>query len=136
MPLPQDKRYYYIAVSENSIIMSARPTIANACPPADTGPAIRADSISPPKRLIALDSRLVLRFREAASCFRHLKEIGMASVDEQILRTTKEIVVKFIETGRVSPAGFPEVFQSIYRTIADTVQPPPPDDPAESDAQD
>ncbi len=52
----------------------------------------------------------------------------MASVDEQILRTAKEIVVKFIETGRVSPTGFPEAFQTIYRTIADTVKhrPPPP----------
>ena len=30
----------------------------------------------------------------------------MASMDEQILKATKEIVVKFIEAGRVSPAGF------------------------------
>lgn len=45
----------------------------------------------------------------------------MASVDEQILRSAKEIVVKFIETGRVSPTGFPEAFRSIYHTIADTV---------------
>jgi hypothetical protein len=55
----------------------------------------------------------------------------MASVDEQILRTAKEIVVKFIETGRVSPTGFPEAFQSIYRTIEKTVkhaQRPPADD--------
>ncbi|MGD9096927.1 MAG: hypothetical protein PVF97_02505 [Desulfobacterales bacterium] len=55
----------------------------------------------------------------------------MASVDEQILRTAKEIVVKFIETGRVSPTGFPEAFRSIYRTIEKTVkhaQRPPTDD--------
>ncbi len=45
----------------------------------------------------------------------------MKSVDEQILRTAKEIVVKFIETGRVSPSGFPEAFESIYRTVRDTV---------------
>ena len=45
----------------------------------------------------------------------------MASIEEQILRTAKEIVVKFIETGRVSPAGFRDAFQNIYRTIADTV---------------
>jgi hypothetical protein len=32
----------------------------------------------------------------------------MASMDEQILRATKEIVVKFIEGGRISPAGFPK----------------------------
>ncbi len=60
----------------------------------------------------------------------------MASVDEQILRTAKEIVVKFIETGRVSPTGFPEAFQSIYRTIEKTVkraQQPPADDSGSQD---
>jgi len=45
----------------------------------------------------------------------------MASLDEQILRATKEIVVKFIEGGRISPAGFPETFKSIYRAVEDTV---------------
>ena len=44
------------------------------------------------------------------------------SQDEQILRTTKEIVVKFIETGRISPTGFPEVFKAIYRTVDETVK--------------
>jgi len=33
----------------------------------------------------------------------------MASIDEQVLRAAKEIVVKFIEGGRVSPAGFSEI---------------------------
>ena len=46
----------------------------------------------------------------------------MASMDEQILRATKEIVVKFIEGGRVSPAGFPEVFKAIYQTVNDTAR--------------
>ena len=46
----------------------------------------------------------------------------MASIEEQVLRTAKEIVVKFIETGRVSPAGFPEVFKSIYETVDGTVK--------------
>lgn len=41
----------------------------------------------------------------------------MGSIDEQILRATKEIVVKFIETGRISPTGFHETFQSIYKTV-------------------
>ncbi len=45
----------------------------------------------------------------------------MASIEEQILRTAKEIVVKFIETGRVSPAGFSDAFQNIYRSIVATV---------------
>ena len=34
-------------------------------------------------------------------------------LDEQILRASKEIVVKFIETGRISPTGFSEVFKAI-----------------------
>lgn len=49
-------------------------------------------------------------------------------MEEQILRAAKEIVVKFIETGRVSPTTFPESFSLIYRAVADTVRdaaPPP-----------
>ena len=46
------------------------------------------------------------------------------SQDEQILRATKEIVVKFIETGRISPTGFPEVFKTIYRAVDETVRLP------------
>lgn len=45
-----------------------------------------------------------------------------SSVDEQILRASKEIVVKFIETGRVSPTAFPELFKTIYHTIEETVK--------------
>jgi hypothetical protein len=48
----------------------------------------------------------------------------MASKDEQILRAAKEIVVKFIEVGRVSPTGFNETFTNIYRTIQETVKEP------------
>jgi hypothetical protein len=46
----------------------------------------------------------------------------MASMDEQILKATKEIVVKFIETGRISPTGFHETFTSIYKTIEQTAK--------------
>lgn len=54
----------------------------------------------------------------------------MASMDEQILRAAKEIVVKFIETGRVSPTGFTDTFQNVYGTIVETVnrQNPQPED--------
>jgi hypothetical protein len=52
----------------------------------------------------------------------------MASIDEQILRAAKEVVVKFIEAGRVSPAGFPETFRTIYDTIDQTVRHSPADD--------
>ncbi len=46
----------------------------------------------------------------------------MASLDEQILKATKEIVVKFIEAGRISPSGFNETFQSIYQTVSTAVK--------------
>ena len=56
----------------------------------------------------------------------------MASIDEQILRAAKEVVVKFIEAGRVSPAGFPETFQTIYRTIDQTVRENPQENSTDS----
>ena len=46
----------------------------------------------------------------------------MGSIDEQILRATKEIVVKFIENGRISPTGFHETFESIYQTVEKTAK--------------
>ena len=45
----------------------------------------------------------------------------MTSIEEQILRATKEIVVKFIEVGRVSPTSFNESFKTIYKTISESV---------------
>ncbi len=47
---------------------------------------------------------------------------------KQALQVAKEITVKFIETGRISPGNFPEIFSSIYnailRTVADAGQAP------------
>ena len=50
------------------------------------------------------------------------EETLMASMDEHILKAAKEIVVKFIECGRLSPSGFAETFQSIYKTVDETVK--------------
>jgi len=50
------------------------------------------------------------------------KENLMGSMDEQILKTAKEITVKFIETGRVSPTGFNETFKSIYKAVEEAVK--------------
>ena len=46
----------------------------------------------------------------------------MGNIDEQILRAAKEIVVKFIEAGRVSPSGFHETFKDIYNTVEKTTK--------------
>jgi hypothetical protein len=42
-------------------------------------------------------------------------------IEEQILRASKEIVVKFIEVGRLSPTNFAETFKSVHRAIAETI---------------
>jgi len=60
----------------------------------------------------------------------------MASIDEQILRATKEIVVKFIENGRISPSGFHETFESIYHTVEKTAKASVKSPPAEVKKED
>ncbi len=37
--------------------------------------------------------------------------------NETLLKITKEIVVKFIEMGKVTPASFDETFKTVYSTI-------------------
>jgi hypothetical protein len=45
----------------------------------------------------------------------------MDSLEKQALQVAKEIVVKFIEVGRISPANFAEHFSEIYGEILGTV---------------
>lgn len=47
--------------------------------------------------------------------------ITMHADDEIILRMTKEVIVKFIELGRVSPTNFEEHFKRIYWVLKNTV---------------
>lgn len=42
--------------------------------------------------------------------------------DEIILKVSKEIAVKFIEVGRLTPATFENTFQKIYNTVKQTVE--------------
>jgi hypothetical protein len=42
--------------------------------------------------------------------------------DEAILKVAKEVVVKFIEVGRLTPANFDEAFQNVYKTVHDAVR--------------
>ncbi|MFP3869110.1 MAG: hypothetical protein ACLFUU_13330 [Desulfobacteraceae bacterium] len=46
----------------------------------------------------------------------------MSGKEELILKVTKEIVVKFIEVGRVSPTNFSELFKAINDTVRDSVK--------------
>ena len=41
---------------------------------------------------------------------------------ESILKVSKEVAIKFIETGRVTPATFEDTFTTIYTTIQKTVE--------------
>jgi len=43
--------------------------------------------------------------------------LDIISLEEKILQAAKEITVKFIEVGRVSPTTFAETFQSIYNAV-------------------
>ena len=66
------------------------------------------------------------RFGIASNDFSHInirrKGKNMSSKDEElILKTVKEIVVKFIETGNMSPTSFHDHFRNIYNTVANTV---------------
>ena len=45
----------------------------------------------------------------------------MKTLDEQVLKVTKELLAKFIETGRVSPATFDETFKSVYKSIKEAI---------------
>ncbi|MBW1989269.1 MAG: hypothetical protein JRI97_06955 [Deltaproteobacteria bacterium] len=50
----------------------------------------------------------------------------MAKAEDKYLQVAKEIAVKFIEVGRISPAGFGDVFNEIYRGVKDAVENNPP----------
>jgi len=41
--------------------------------------------------------------------------------EEVILKVSKEVAIKFIEMGRITPATFEESFKNIHGTIKETV---------------
>ncbi len=48
-------------------------------------------------------------------------KVSISPVDELAIRTTKEIVIKFIEMGRCSPGTFEEVFTQVFSVIKKTL---------------
>jgi hypothetical protein len=42
--------------------------------------------------------------------------------DETLLKVAKEITIKFIEVGRLTPTTFEQTFDNIYNTIKKTVR--------------
>ncbi len=45
----------------------------------------------------------------------------MERMEKEILQVSKEISVKFIETQRISPSNFAEIFPEIYKVVSKTV---------------
>jgi len=48
------------------------------------------------------------------------KEIKIT--DEVLLKVSKEIAIKFIEVGRLTPATFESTFDKIYSSVKQTVE--------------
>ena len=44
----------------------------------------------------------------------------MEKLEREIMQVSKEIAVKFIESQRLSPSNFEEIFPSIYRVVMET----------------
>lgn len=55
-------------------------------------------------------------------CQSSLAPAGKPVTDEAILKVAKEVVVKFIEVGRLSPQNFSETFDSVYKAVRDSVR--------------
>ena len=44
----------------------------------------------------------------------------MDKLEREVMQVSKEIAVKFIESQRISPSNFEEIFPSIYRVVLET----------------
>ncbi|NOQ47073.1 MAG: hypothetical protein GQ559_10460 [Desulfobulbaceae bacterium] len=51
------------------------------------------------------------------------QQVNRPVTDEAVFKVTKEIVVKFIEVGRLTPANFKETYEMIYATVKRSVKP-------------
>ncbi|MDR1125823.1 MAG: YckD family protein [Deltaproteobacteria bacterium] len=54
----------------------------------------------------------------------------MDKAHKDVLQITKEIVVKFVEVGRITPANFAESFPAIYAVVRETLAGGPETTPA------
>ncbi|WP_298067803.1 hypothetical protein [uncultured Mailhella sp.] len=44
----------------------------------------------------------------------------MEKLEKEVMQVTKELAVKFIETQRLSPGNFEEIFPALYRVVLRT----------------
>ncbi len=50
------------------------------------------------------------------------REQNIHKLNKEALQVSKEIAVKFIETQRLSPSNFAEVFPAIHKVVLETVK--------------
>jgi hypothetical protein len=50
------------------------------------------------------------------------KESGVSAQEELILKVTKEIMVKFIEIGRISTTNFEDTFKLVHETVRQSIR--------------
>lgn len=51
-----------------------------------------------------------------------LEDLNKPISDDAIFKVAKEVAIKFIEVGRLSPETFSERFENIYASIQSTVR--------------
>ena len=44
----------------------------------------------------------------------------MEKLEKEVLQVSNEIAVKFIETQRISPTNFAEIFPNVYKVVLET----------------
>jgi hypothetical protein len=50
------------------------------------------------------------------------KDVGVSGPEELILKVTKEIMVKFIEIGRISTSNFEDTFKLVNETVRQSLK--------------
>ncbi len=44
------------------------------------------------------------------------------NLEDQIIQVSKEVTIKFIEVGRISPSSFPDTFKIICSSVSDSIK--------------
>lgn len=52
----------------------------------------------------------------------HTKEEGINKLNKEALQVTKELTVKFIETQRITPTNFVDIFPTIHKVVLETLR--------------
>ncbi len=59
--------------------------------------------------------------RKRGQAMSYNKEQNIHKLNKEALQVSKEIAVKFIETQRLSPSNFAEIFPSIHKVVLETI---------------